>query len=87
MAINILLILAISADPERLFSGAKLTITDWQNNLGITTIQALECLKSWMNILELEADKLEDEDKGHAQEGSDNEVIADREQEKEASDK
>ena len=38
MAINILLIPAMSADPERLFSGAKITITDRQNRLGIKTI-------------------------------------------------
>ena len=50
----------MSADPERLFSGAKITITDRRNRLGIKTIQALECLKSWMGILEWESDKPED---------------------------
>jgi hypothetical protein len=38
MAIDILLILVISAEPERLFSSVKLTITDRRNNLGIVTI-------------------------------------------------
>ena len=61
MAIDILLIPAMSADLERLFSGAKITITDRRNRLGIKTIQALECLKSWMGILEWESDKPEDE--------------------------
>jgi hypothetical protein len=46
IAIDILSIPAISAEPERLFSGAKLTITDQRNNLDIVTIQALKCLKS-----------------------------------------
>jgi hypothetical protein len=85
MAIDILLIPAMSAEPERLFSGVKLTITDRRNNLGIVIIQALECLKLWMNILELEADKVEDEDEeasAEAQEGGDDEVIIDRDQEK-----
>ena len=61
MAIDILLIPAMSADPERLFSGAKITITDRRNRLGIKTIQGLECLKSWMGILEWESHKPEDE--------------------------
>ena len=51
----------MSTDPERLFSGAKIMITDWQNRLGIKTIKALECLKSWIGILEWESDKPEDE--------------------------
>jgi hypothetical protein len=58
MALNILLIPAMSADPERLFSGAKITISDRRNRLGIYTIEALECLKSWTKI---EAFKKEDD--------------------------
>ena len=38
MALNILLIPAMLADPERLFSGAKITISDRHNHLGIKTI-------------------------------------------------
>ena len=45
MAIDILSIPAMSADPERLFSGAKITITDRRNRLGIRTVQALEVFK------------------------------------------
>jgi hypothetical protein len=58
MALNILSIPAMSADPERLFSGAKITISDRRNRLGIYTIEALECLKSWLKI---EAFEEEDE--------------------------
>ncbi len=36
------------AKPERLFSGAKITITDCRNKLGIESIEAIECLKSWL---------------------------------------
>jgi hypothetical protein len=38
----------MSAEPERLFSGAKITITDRRNRLGIESIEAIECLKSWL---------------------------------------
>jgi hypothetical protein len=69
MAMDILSIPAMSADPERLFSGAKITITDRRNRLGITSIQAVECLKSWMGILESKGDDIEDENKGDQQAG------------------
>ncbi len=52
----------MSADPERLFSGAKITISDRRSRLGMPTIQALECLKSWLGIIEAQDDDLEDED-------------------------
>jgi hypothetical protein len=48
MALDILSIPAMSAEPERLFSGAKITITDRRNRLGIESIQAVECCKSWL---------------------------------------
>jgi len=54
MALNILLIPAMSADPECLFSGAKIIISDRQNRLGIFIIKALECLKSWLRIKTIE---------------------------------
>ena len=53
MALDILSIPAMSADPERLFSGAKLTISDRRARLGIETIQALECLKSWLGLVKV----------------------------------
>jgi len=48
MALDILSIPAMSAKPERLFSSAKITITDRRNKLGIKSIKAIECLKSWL---------------------------------------
>lgn len=48
MALDVLSILAMSVEPERLFSGAKITITDRRNRLGIESIEAAECLKSWL---------------------------------------
>jgi hypothetical protein len=49
MALDILSIPAMSAEPERLFSSAKITITDRRNRLGIESIEAIECLKSWLS--------------------------------------
>ena len=46
IALNILSIPAIAADPERLFSSAALTVTDYWNHLLIELIEALECIKS-----------------------------------------
>ena len=50
MALDILSIPAMSAEPERLFSGAKISITDRRNRLSIQSIEALECLKSWFGL-------------------------------------
>jgi hypothetical protein len=50
MALDILSTSAMSAEPERLFSGAKITISACRNRLTIDTIQALHCLKSWLGI-------------------------------------
>jgi hypothetical protein len=38
----------MSAKLERLFSGAKITITNRRNRLGIESIKAIKCLKSWL---------------------------------------
>jgi hypothetical protein len=62
MALDILLIPTMSADPERLFSGAKIIILDRRNRLGIYIIKALECLKSWLKIKAFEEE--DDVDKG-----------------------
>jgi hypothetical protein len=48
MALDILLIPAMLAELERLFSGAKIMITDRRNRLGIKSIKAIKCLKSWL---------------------------------------
>ena len=50
MALDILSIPAMAADPERLFSSAGLTVTNRQNNLSIQSIEALECIKSWAKL-------------------------------------
>lgn len=46
-AINILSIPAMSAEPERVFSGARRTISWERMQLGEGTIEMLECLKHW----------------------------------------
>jgi len=38
----------MSDEPERLFSSAKLLISDLRNRLGDDIIEAAECLKSWV---------------------------------------
>ncbi|KAG7403201.1 hypothetical protein Forpe1208_v016468 [Fusarium oxysporum f. sp. rapae] len=48
MAIDILSMPAMSADPERTFSGARRTISWDRMLLGASTIEKGECLKSWI---------------------------------------
>ena len=48
MAIDILSIPAMSAEPERVFSGARRTIPWDRARLGGDRIMKLECLKSWI---------------------------------------
>jgi hypothetical protein len=47
MAGDILSVPAMSAECERVFSSAKLLISDRRNKLGADVIEATECLKSW----------------------------------------
>ena len=47
MAIDIFSIPAISSEPEKVFSGAKNTLSDNWTSLTMSTIQAPQCLKSW----------------------------------------
>jgi hypothetical protein len=54
MALDFLSIPGMSAEPERLFSHTKITITDRRNRLGSDTIEALECLQSWLGIRDQE---------------------------------
>ena len=42
MALDLLSIPAMSAEPERLFSSAKITITDRKNRLQFESIEAIE---------------------------------------------
>ena len=48
MAIDILSILFMSAEAERVFSGGRRTITWDRMKLGSTNIERTECLKSWL---------------------------------------
>jgi hypothetical protein len=61
MALDILLIPTMSADPERLFSGVKITISDRRSRLRMDIIQALECLKSWLGLVDAEDDDPKDD--------------------------
>jgi hypothetical protein len=47
MALDYLTIPAMSAEPERVFSGAKITLSDRRYRMGDDALEALECLKSW----------------------------------------
>ena len=47
MAINILLILAISNKPERVFLGARRIILWERAQLGAKNIERVECSKHW----------------------------------------
>jgi len=47
MALDYLMILAMSAEPERVFSTAKITLTDRRCHMDDDAIEALDCLKSW----------------------------------------
>jgi len=61
MALNLLSIPAMSAEPERLFSSCKITITDRRNKLSGKVIEALECLRSWYKVEAFELDELVEE--------------------------
>lgn len=47
MAIDILSIAPMSAETERLFSKAKLSVTDQRGSMNVETLNLLECLRSW----------------------------------------
>lgn len=48
MAIDILSIPAMSDEPERVFSGARRTISWDRSQLGPETIEKIECVKHWV---------------------------------------
>jgi hypothetical protein len=50
MALDMLLIPAMSDNAKRVFSNCKLTITNHRNRLSIKVIKQLECLKSWIGL-------------------------------------
>ena len=47
MALDLLSVPAMSADTERLFSQAKLTITSQRCKLQDSTVEMLQCIRSW----------------------------------------
>lgn len=47
MAIDILSIAPMSTETERLFSKAKLSVTDQRGSMNVETLNLLECLRSW----------------------------------------
>jgi hAT family C-terminal dimerisation region len=47
MALTYLTLPAMSAEPERVFSGAKITLSDRRCRMGDDVLEAVECLKSW----------------------------------------
>jgi hypothetical protein len=62
MALDLLSIPAMSAEVERLFSSCSITITDRRNRIGIDSVEAIECLKSWRrkdNITWVDMDKID----------------------------
>jgi hypothetical protein len=50
MALDMLSTPAMSAKPERVFLGSKVTILDRRRRLGIQVIEVLKCLNSWIGI-------------------------------------
>jgi hypothetical protein len=50
ITLDILLILAMLTNLERLFFNAKVCITKLKNKLGIDILKAFKCLKSWYKI-------------------------------------
>ena len=46
MSLDYLTIPAMSAEPERVFSGAKITLSDRRCRMGDDALEALECLQS-----------------------------------------
>jgi len=50
LAIEILSIAAMSDDVERIFSGARRTISWERSKLGLDKVEAAECLGSWISL-------------------------------------
>ena len=50
MAVDVFSIPAMSSEPERVFSGAKRTMSDHRMSMKIDTVELLECLKSWFKF-------------------------------------
>jgi len=48
MAFDLLSVPAMSAECERVFSQAKLTVSHQRNRLLGDTIEAIQCMKNWL---------------------------------------
>ena len=55
MALTYLTLPAMSAKLERVFSGAKITLSDRQCTMGEDAVEAVECLKSWQQDILISA--------------------------------
>ncbi len=73
MAIDILSIPAMSDEPERVFSGARRTISWDRMRLGASMIERTQCLKSWIaaGLISEEVEEVDDQEQGSEQ-GSEN---------------
>ena len=60
MAIDILTISVMSDEPERVFSGAKITLQGRRTTLGIDMLRALECIKLWNKLKEFDSNALDE---------------------------
>lgn len=59
MALDYVSILSMSIQAERLFSGTKITLEDRRNRMGGNVLEVLECLKSWLQITDVEVEIFE----------------------------
>ena len=50
MALNILSIPSMSSEPERVFSSINNMMNDKRMTMGMGTLEAFECLKSWLKL-------------------------------------
>ena len=57
MALTYLTLPAVSAEPERVFSGAKIALSDRRCRMGDDVLEAVECLKSWQRDEKIAATK------------------------------
>ena len=48
MALDVLSIPAMAAEPERVFSGAKLIVMSQRHRLGDDVVNSIMCMRSWL---------------------------------------
>lgn len=80
-AIEILSIAAMSDDVERVFSGARRTISWERAKLGLDKVEAVECLNSWFQLnLEGEIESIEESSEEDIEEGFEEDIEEDFEE-------